>query len=109
MTETASRRVSRGITAGSVLAAGYYFLFGGVYTRSDIRGLAAESAERAEALVSLQLELASIRALGDSLESDPRTIERVARERYSFLRPGELLFRFVPATPEAGPQGSSEE
>ena len=32
---------------------------------------------------------------GDSLATEPLVIERVARERYSFLRPGERVYRFV--------------
>jgi len=108
MAETASRRVSRGITAVSAVAAGYYLVFGGSYTWSDIRGLTDEAAQRAGEVASLQLELASVRALGDSLESDAWVIERVARERYSFIRSGELLFRFVEPSEPGSPVGARE-
>ncbi len=44
---------------------------------------------------SLDRRAESLTAWGDSLATEPLVIERVARERYSFLRPGERVYRFV--------------
>ncbi len=95
MSDAMSRRLSRAISIGALLAAGYYLLFGGEFTLSDVRELRAEVDRREAELAALRVELDSIRAWGDSLEEDPWVIERVARERFSFIRPGETLFRFV--------------
>ena len=37
----------------------------------------------------------SMRAWADSLESDPATLERLARERYGMIKDGEVLYRFI--------------
>jgi cell division protein FtsB len=41
----------------------------------------------------------------EALENDPRTIEKVAREKYRFLKPGETIMLYpdggeVPANPD---------
>jgi hypothetical protein len=42
-----------------------------------------------------RVEIARLRARVDSLENDSATIERLARERYGLIRPGERLYWFV--------------
>ncbi|HET7039106.1 MAG TPA: septum formation initiator family protein [Gemmatimonadales bacterium] len=49
------------------------------------------AAERA-ALDSLKAELDSLKREVQLLERDPATQERVAREEFGMIRPGELLF-----------------
>ena len=44
----------------------------------------------------------SLEAWADSLESVPAVIEKVARERYGFIRDGEHLFRFIEVDTGAG-------
>ncbi|MEE9208693.1 MAG: septum formation initiator family protein [Gemmatimonadota bacterium] len=88
------RLVFRGALAAVWLAAGYYLLFGGVYSVLDMRGLEREQAgslERADSLIRLTDSLV---LRGDSLESDPASIERIARERHGLVRDGEELYRF---------------
>ena len=100
MSDTLSRHVSRGIAALAVGAAIYYALFGGEYRLTDVEELRETVESRAAELAELQAELDSLRAWGDSLVDDPWVIERVARERYGFVRPGEIVFRFVDSSPE---------
>ena len=79
---------------GAVLA-GYYFLFGGEYDLGDLQELKRTRAEAAARVDSLHRRTDSLAAWADSLTTEPLVIERVARERYSFLRPGERVYRFV--------------
>jgi len=85
-------------------AALYYAVFGGEHSLFDVRrandSIEAESVELAE----LRQEIDSLRARADSLESDPATLERIARERYGMVRDGEVLYRFAEpedSTPQA--------
>ncbi len=95
MAERASRRLSRLVTVAALLAAGYYGLFGGGYTMMELRQMRARVADQAAEVEELRAELDSLRVWGDSLVASPWAIERVARQRYGFVRPGELLVRFV--------------
>ena len=95
MSDALSRRLSRALAVLALLAAGYYWAFGGGYTLRDLRNLEARVGTRATDVAAMHAELDSVRAWADSLVSEPWVIERVARERYGFIRPGELLVRFV--------------
>jgi len=53
-----------------------------------------------ERLAEVEARIDSLRAWADSLENDPATIERVAREDFGMIRDGETLYRFVEADPE---------
>ena len=46
----------------------------------------------------IEQEQATARKLEESLKSmqDPRTVERLARERLSYAKPGETVVRFMP-------------
>jgi cell division protein FtsB len=56
-------------------------------------------AERA-ALDSLRAEIDSLEIALRLLQRDPVTLERVARERYGMLRPGEIMFQVeIPEEP----------
>jgi cell division protein FtsL len=64
--------------------------------RKEILSLEAEIRKEEESLKKLK---ASIDALGD-----PRTVERLAREKLSYAKPGETIIRFEsPATNGAAP------
>jgi hypothetical protein len=39
----------------------------------------------------------SLERVATAIERDPRTQERVARERFGMIRQGERLYRLVPA------------
>jgi cell division protein FtsB len=48
-------------------------------------------------LVDVQAEVERLRARVDSLENDSATVERIAREKWGMIRPGEKLYRFEDA------------
>jgi cell division protein FtsB len=95
MPERLARRLARGLAAIGAVLAGYYFLLGGEYGLRDLQELKRTRAEAAVRVDSLHRWADSLAAWGDSLTTEPAVIERVARERYSFLRPGEHVYRFV--------------
>ncbi|MFV1986201.1 MAG: septum formation initiator family protein [Gemmatimonadota bacterium] len=95
MSETVNRRASLAFTAVALLLAGHYWIWGGEYDLGDVNQLKSDRADLAGRLDSLSVVLDSVTAWADSLETDPVVIERVARERHSFIRPGERLYLFV--------------
>ena len=95
MPERLARRFARGLAAIGAALAADYFLFGGEYDLRDLHELKRTKAEAAARVDSLHRWADSLAAWGDSLATEPAVIERVARERYGFLRPGEHIYRFV--------------
>jgi len=82
--------------AGAVVAAVWFAVAGGEYGWRDLR-------TRTDRRERLEVEVARLQAVVDSLrvelvavESDPLTIERIAREEYGMVKGNrELLYRFV--------------
>ena len=81
--------------AALVLLALHLLAFGGEYSWFDLRTVRSAAKEEERKLTDSQGRLDSLSLLRDSLEYDPAALERVARERYGLLRPGEVLYRFV--------------
>ncbi len=75
--------------------AAYYAVFGGEYSVLDVRRIRSERAGEEAELARLQQITDSLRAWADSLEADPATLERLARERFGMIRDGEVLYRFA--------------
>jgi cell division protein FtsB len=48
------------------------------------------------AIDSLRIEIDSLRAYAESLETNRETQERVARERFGMIRDGEIVYRIEP-------------
>lgn len=101
MSDSLNRQASRTLGVLALGIASYYSVFGGEYDLADLRILRDVEEEQASRLDSLQTVLDSVTAWADSLETDPAVIERVARERHSFIRPGERLYVFVDDLPDA--------
>ncbi|MFQ5679459.1 MAG: septum formation initiator family protein [Gemmatimonadota bacterium] len=93
-------RRSAWLLAGLVVL--YYAILGGGYSIFDVRELERGRAAAEARVDSLQSVLDSLTAWADSLVADPLAIERLARERYGFIRDGETLYRFVPEGEEHG-------
>jgi len=89
--------------------AGYYAVFGGEYTLVDFYRIHGERAEAEANVLEERAELERLRARADSLEHDPRTLERLARERFGLIREGEILYRFAEPPEEASPETSEGE
>ncbi len=100
MSERVRRWGFRGLVAGLLLLAGYYALFGGVYSVFDMRGMRAERKALVSRLDSLIARTDSLAQRGDSLASDPLAIEREAREEHGLIKDGEIVFRFHPREAE---------
>ena len=93
--ERRRRRIVRIALALLLGAALYYALFGGEYSVFEVRRLAGRVEEEQARLDSLRTEVDSLEARAALLADDSATIERIARERYGMIRPGERLYRFV--------------
>ena len=93
--ERRRRRITRVALALVLGVALYYAVFGGEYSVFELRRLSQRVELEQARLDSLRLEVDSLEARADSLENDSATIERIARERYGMIKPGERLYRFV--------------
>ena len=73
-----------------------YFAFqGGEYTTWDLFRQKNREEMLAQAIDSLQRDVDSLKALKRSIETDPATQERIARENFGMVRENELLIRFL--------------
>jgi len=75
-----------------LLFAGYIAMFGGEYSVLDVRRVRQEQQRLQQQLIELESENDSLKNWVQKLEFDSATIERLARERYGMVRPGELLY-----------------
>jgi cell division protein FtsB len=83
--------------AGAVIAGGVVFgLWGGEYSTLDWWTLKRQAARERAAIVRLEREIDSLAPWADALERDPETQERVARERFGMIRPGEIVYQVEP-------------
>lgn len=73
----------------------YFAVFGGEYSVLEMRQARAEQAREAAQLEVLRAVNDSLSAWADSVESHPETVERLARERFGMIKPGEVLYRFA--------------
>ncbi len=62
-----------------------------------------------EANASLRSDISGMRREITGLESDPFAIEKVAREAYGYMRPGERVYRIITVSPgdKKTPPGAS--
>jgi cell division protein FtsB len=68
---------------------------GGEYGTTDLlrqrKALVVEQA----AVDSLEARVSDLAAYRKAVETDPATQERIAREEFGMVRPGEVLYRFA--------------
>ena len=84
---------ARGAGAVVVLAGIVFALIGGEYGTLDWWQL-RQSVETEQVEVErLKVETDSLMIWAEALESDSATQEKVARESFGMLRPGEILYR----------------
>ena len=94
--------VAARLPAACVVAiATYYAVWGGEYSAFDLRSLRGQERAATERLALARESVDSLRSVAAALESDPATIEAVARERFGMIKEGELLYRFVEPEAEA--------
>jgi cell division protein FtsB len=68
---------------------------GGEYSTSDWLQLKRDVAAEQAKVDSLESQLDSLRRRERQVTADPAEQERIARERWGYLRPGETLYRLV--------------
>ena len=74
----------------------WYAVQGGEYGTTDLLSLRRQEREERDAIARLRLEVDSLRREQRALATDPNVQEKVARERYGMIRPGEVLYQVVP-------------
>ncbi len=74
----------------------YFAVQGGEYGTLDLIHLTREEALERSKVLRLRVIVDSLTRAATAIERDPRVQERVAREQFGMLRPGELLYRIVP-------------
>ncbi len=79
-----------------LLFALYFALQGGEYGTLDLLQLRREEAVERANVEHLTRLVDSLEHDAAAIERDPRTQERVARERFGMLKKGEFLYRLVP-------------
>ena len=78
-----------------VLALAALAVQGGEYSTANWLLLQREVvAERAQ-VAALEQSIAGLKRRAKAVESDPAEQERLARERWGYIRPGETLYRIV--------------
>ena len=69
---------------------------GGEYGTLDLLRVRGRVQREQAAIARLRNELDSLARVEQALTTDPATQERVAREAYGMIRPGEILYQVVP-------------
>jgi len=88
------------IAGAVVVVGGLVFGFaGGEYSTPNWLQLRHDVATEQAALSRLDVDVDSLKQVAHDVETDPATQERLAREQFGMLRPGELMFQIVPAKP----------
>jgi len=79
----------------AIVFAVYFALQGGEYSTWDLYRQKQRERMLTQAIDSLKRDVDSLAALRRSIQSDPATQERIAREDFGMVRDKELLFRFL--------------
>ena len=91
----------RWAAAAVVLLAFIFALQGGEYSTGDWIQLRRDAREEQAEVEALKVAIDSLQALASRVERDPAEQERIAREEFGMIRPGEFLYRLVPADSNA--------
>lgn len=89
--------MARWLALAVLVLAALFAYHGGIFSTAGYRAMQAQAVASQVRVVRLKKEVDSLKAFADSLENDPAVQERVARENFGMLRPGELSFTIVPA------------
>lgn len=100
-------RLRWGIGVVLLVGAAYFAVFGGDYDIFELRQVRAELETEQVRLDEVRAEVARLEARVDSLENDSATIERIAREKWGMIRPGEKLYRFEDAVRDSAQDTSA--
>ena len=84
-------RVALGAMAIAAIA---FAVQGGEYGTSDLLSQRGRLAEQRAIVDSLEKRVAELAAYKKAVETDPVVQERIAREEFGMVKPGEVLYRF---------------
>ena len=88
------------IAAVLVIISGIVFgALGGEYSTRDWWALRRQVQEEDSAIAKLQFDVDSLGKVAKALETDPAVQEKVARESFGMLRPGEVEYRLESKKP----------
>ena len=87
---------TRWAALAAVLFAIWFGLQGGEYATTDLLDLRRREDSTRVDVMRLRRVVDSLQKEATAIETDLRTQERVARERFGMIRRGELLYRLVP-------------
>jgi cell division protein FtsB len=87
-----TKRVLLGVVVVGMVA---FAAEGGEYGTLDLLRLKGQVRREQEAIVRLRTEVDSLTRVEKALTGDAATQERVAREAYGMIRPGEILYQVV--------------
>jgi cell division protein FtsB len=87
--------IGRWLGLGVLVLAILFAFRGGMFSAGDARALAREEEAITLEVKGLQREVDSLRLFQDSLATSPGVQERVAREEWGVIRPGEISIRLV--------------
>ena len=71
-------------------------ILAGEYSTIDWLKVRSQLAQERDSVESLRAQVDSLARVARSLENDPATQERAAREQFGLIRNGEILYRIVP-------------
>jgi len=74
----------------------FYAVEGGEYGTTDLLALKGQVRRAREDIVRLRDDVDSLRRIERALQTDAVLQEKVARELYGMIRPGEILYQVVP-------------
>jgi cell division protein FtsB len=86
---TRGQGIALAVFAGGIL----FGAFGGEYGTFDWWQLRRQVKDEQSVIDQLTHQVDSLSREANALEHDPATQERVAREQFGMIRPGEILYR----------------
>lgn len=91
----ARRLTARKLILAFLALALLFALQGGEYSTWDFLTLKRQEREERARIAELEPEVDSLRREAIAVERDPATQERLARELYGMLKPGEFLYNII--------------
>ena len=86
-------------SAAAALAIVAFAVQGGEYGTSDLLSQRGQLATQRAIVDSLERRIALLTAYKKAVETDPIVQERIAREEFGMVKPGEVLYRFADQAP----------
>ncbi len=86
---------ARWAALAALVALALFAIGGGMFSERNYLSLRRQTRAADVQAVALKHEVDSLRSFRDSLTRDPAVQERIAREEWGMIRPGEMAFRIV--------------